>query len=174
MPVRKIVTKDGKRIEQMLAQNVEVEFGFLGSKAEAAHAEGGGLTVVDIATTHEYGDPSQNIPQRSMIGDYVDLHEDEIFDDFANGFMAALDGTVSYEQAMNAVAAVHVGGIQTRIADGIKPELAEFTIEQRRKKGRGSLDPKDTLIETGQLWTSVSWLVWFSGPGIGQTATGPG
>lgn len=167
MPVREIITKDGTRIEQMLAQNVEVEFGFLGSKAEAVHAEGGGLTVVDIATIHEYGDPASHIPARSMIGDYIDLHTDEIFDDFTNGFMAAFDGTVSYEQAMNAVAAVHVGGMQTRMADGIPPALSPFTIEMRRQSGRGSLDPKDTLIVTGQMRSSMSWLVRFLSAGAG-------
>jgi hypothetical protein len=161
MPVQKIITSDGKRIQQMLAQNVTVEFGFLGSKAEAPHPDAGGMTVVEVASKHEFGVPEEHIPQRSMIGDYVDLREEEIFNDFAQGFMAALDGKVSYEQAMNAVAAVHVGGMQARIAEGIPPELAPFTIEMRRRTGRGSLDPKDTLIVTGQTRSSMSWLVHF-------------
>lgn len=159
MPVFEVVLPDTSRIQKILDHDVVVEFGFLGSKAEAVHADAGGLTVVDVASKHEFGEGK--IPQRSMIGDYVDIHEDEIFDDFVNGFAAALDGIVSYEQAMNVVAAFHVGGIQTRIASGISPELAETTIEHRRRTGRGSLDPKDTLIVTGQTRSSASWLVKF-------------
>lgn len=151
-----------EEIEALMGMEVITKLGFLGSKAEAVHAESK-LTVVDIASIFSFGTP--HIPPRDPLGTYYDAKEAEIVEDLKMAVLAIIDQKPDLLGALkffDAVAAVHVGGVQTMWASpGFPPELADATIEIRRKTGRGSLSKMPTGIVTGQMRSSVSYTVEF-------------
>lgn len=107
------------------------------------------LTVVDVATFHEFG--LGNNPRRSFIGDYFDQNEDQIKKWSSKAVQDFIAGKKTREQALNYVGSMIVGGIQARIAAGINPPLSNETIQRK-----GSSVP---LIDTGQLRTSITYRI---------------
>lgn len=111
----------------------------------------GGITVLFIASIHEFGAPDAGIPARSFVRGYVDENGPKIRAVQAKLSRMALDGKISVPNALNQLGAFVAGGMQQRIADGIMPPLSPVTIE-----AKGSSTP---LIDTGQLRSSITWLV---------------
>jgi hypothetical protein len=153
MPVKDIDLGQ-KKIEALMGKEVVISVGFQGEKAEARHAEGK-LTVIDVANFFTYG--TSKIPPRDPLGTYYDAKEKEIVRDLKVATLAIIDQKVGMMQAYDTVGLVHVGGIQAMWASpGFPPELADATIEIRRRTGRGSLSKMPTGTVTGQLRSSVT------------------
>jgi hypothetical protein len=111
------------------------------------------LTVLFVASIHEFGAPSAEppIPERSFVRAYVDEHEAQI-----RGWQKALAhrafrGETTAKQALDQLGAAVAGGMQARIAAGIAPPNAQATIERK-----GSSTP---LVDKGQLRASITWHV---------------
>jgi hypothetical protein len=130
-----------------MKQGGTVKVGVFGDKAGAAHGEG--LTVVEVATVHEFGDPEQGIPRRSFIRDYVDLHRRELEARLTRLGRQVIKGK-SLKTLLDQYGLVVVGEIQTRIANKISPPNSPVTV-----KRKGSDVP---LIDTGQLRSSIAHL----------------
>ncbi len=161
MPVKDI-DLGNKKIEVLMGKEVVIKLGFLGSKAEAVHAESK-LTVVDIASIFSFGTP--RIPPRDPLGTYYDAREAEIVEDLKSAVLAIIDQKPDLLGALrffDAVAAFHVGGVQTMwVSPGFPPELSDVTLEIRKKTGRGAVQKMPTGIVTGQMRSSVSYTVEF-------------
>lgn len=115
-------------------------------EAEGSASEEGGATVAEIGSYHEFG---LGVPQRSFIRDWFDENEEANKERIRKLAKAVAEGKIpSAEMALERFGLYAVGSIQSRIADGIEPELAEETI--RRK---GSSTP---LIDTGTLRSSIT------------------
>ncbi len=130
----------------------EVVVGVLADGKGAAPAKGAeGMTVLDLATIHEFGAPASHIPQRSFVRAYVDENREQIRA-WQRGLLTTIfAGRITAQQALNQLGAKVAAGIQTRIAAGIAPPNAQSTIDRK-----GSSTP---LIDTGQLRSSVTWAV---------------
>lgn len=124
-----------------------VKVGVLGDKAAAAHGEG--LTVAEVASVHEFGDPENKIPRRSFIRDHVDIYRRDLEDRLRRLGQEVIKGQ-PLKVLLDQFGLVLQGEIQTRIANGIGPELS-----QRRIDEKGSEVP---LIDTGQLRSSITFL----------------
>lgn len=134
-----------------LAQH-EVVVGVLADQGGEEPAKGGdGLTVLMVATIHEFGAPEAGVPQRSFVRAFVDEHAADIKTWQREALAAVFAGKSSALQALNRLGARIAGGIQKRIAAGIAPPNAPATVERK-----GSATP---LIATGQLRSSVTWAV---------------
>jgi hypothetical protein len=127
-----------------------VKVGIFGDKAGDVH-EGGdeALTVAEVATIHEFGDPEQNIPRRSFLRDWADLYRKDHEDRLRAMGRQVIKGQ-ELQTLLDQFGVVAVGEIQTRIANGIEPGLSEMRIKEK-----GSDVP---LIDTGQLRSSVAHL----------------
>lgn len=111
------------------------------------------LTVLFIASIHEFGAPSAEppIPERSFVRGYVDEHKADIFGWQKVLAQRAARGEITAKQALDQLGARIAGGIQERIAAGIAPPNAPATIE-----AKGSATP---LVDSGQLRASLTWSV---------------
>jgi hypothetical protein len=136
-----------------LTKNPGVRVGVMG---KAQH--GDGLTVVDIATFHEFG--TEHIPQRSFVRATVDsklneikeLQKKELTDVLFNGKPAKV--------GLGRIGAWLAGQMQQRITDRIDPPLTLATIAAKIKfKGNKALIGDVPLIDTGQLRRSITWKV---------------
>ncbi len=141
------------RIKRNLRRGPEpwAKVGVQGDKAQEAREDG--ITNVELASTHEYGSPDANVPQRSFIR--------STFDEKVGGYKRELDrlGRVALEPAklrgeLRLLGEKYREDIIEKIRSSIPPPLSPLTIA--RKKGETT-----ALIDTGQLLRSidvaVSW-----------------
>lgn len=133
-----------------LAGNVDV--GVQGNEAAEVHEDPHGdspdkLTVVDVATVHEFGDPENGIPRRSFIRDYVDHFKSDLERRMIRLGQEVLKGK-ELHLLLDQFGLVAVGEIQTRMSQGIPPPNSAATIARK-----GSDTP---LIDTGQLRSSIT------------------
>ena len=134
----------------------------VGIHGEDGEREDGKVTNVQVAATHEFGNPAMRIPERSFIRSTIDEQQDGILDDMAT----AMDQTI---QSGHIVRNMERVGIKTEVRirktlrDGVKPALSPVTIERRRKKLSGGKPDNNKygttetpLIDTGQLIQSIA------------------
>lgn len=118
-------------------------------KAAKEGAKSKALTVLEIATIHEFG--LGHNPERSFIRAWFDEKKDEnelLMKKVAEQYLA---GKITREQGLDLLGVRFVGSIQKRIRDRIEPPLASST-----EKRKGSSVP---LIDTGQLRSSITFKV---------------
>ncbi len=120
------------------------------SEGSAAAEKSPELTVVQVASFHEFG--TKHIPRRSFIADWSDEFEEQHKEQLRKMARAVLNGTVaSVDQGLNRLGNLYVGEIQRRISQGIAPPLKKATVDRK-----GSSKP---LIDTGQLRSSIVYKV---------------
>jgi hypothetical protein len=121
---------------------------------EAAQVRPGGLTMVGLATIHEFGAPTANIPQRSFLRSTADANRGT----YARVLEGAVKKLVKKPQAFKAKAELFRLGervradVIKRIKAGIPPPNTPATIAG--KKGENV-----PLIDTGQLISSITSVV---------------
>lgn len=139
---------DALKAAERDAARWEVVVGVLASGDGAEPHADSELTVLDIATIHEFGAPAAGIPQRSFIRAFVDENRDVIRGWQRELFQQVLAGQLDVRLALERLGAKLAGAIQARIAQGIAPPNAPETVERK-----GSATP---LIDSGQLRGSIS------------------
>lgn len=138
-----------ERLEK--ARGTKMIFGVIGSGLGGGKHKGGKLTIVEIATIHEFGAPSVNIPERSFIRKTFDEKGSEIADAVEDFFGQYVMGDIPYDAATKGIGEYVKGIIQTTIRDLSSPALKAITIQLK-----GSSQP---LIDTGQLIDSIEYKV---------------
>lgn len=131
--------------------SLEVAVGVLADDRGGDPHDAAALTVLDLATIHEFGAPDAGIPQRSFLRAAVDEHADDIRALQKVLLAQVLGGGLTVPKALERLGAFVVGLIQQRIADGIAPPNAPATVARK-----GSATP---LVDTGQLRASVTFQV---------------
>lgn len=132
------------RIAKMKKGQVDVGI-FADQGSAQKNKASAGLTVLDVASFHEFG---LGVPERSFLRGYVDENKQRV-----RGMIKALaaqvdQGKLTQEMALERLGMTIVGEIQKRISQGIPPPNAPATIARK-----GSSTP---LIDTGQLRSSIT------------------
>lgn len=133
-----------KRQVQSVASQRAVTVGVHDGVGGAA-AGGGGASVADVASIHEYG--LGNVPERSFVRGFADENKadnDRVIKKAAEQVVKGADVTTVLDRA----GLYLVGKMQGRIQGGIAPPLAAATVARK-----GSSTP---LIDTGQLISSIT------------------
>lgn len=112
--------------------------------------EGGPLTVLQVATFHEFG---LGVPERSFIRAWYDENLERNKADFRAQMRRVTRGEVSEEQAFQQLGAKWAADIQARIRS--QPSDWE-PLKQATKDRKGS---DLALIDTGQLVAAISYEV---------------
>lgn len=120
-----------------------VEVGILATEGDAE--KGPGLTLFEVAEQHEFG---FGVPERSFIRAFFDENEDEVRKMLVKHMPDTL-GKSDKKEVMHKLGIWLVAKCQTRIRAHIEPALSPMTVQLK-----GSSTP---LIDTGQLWTSISY-----------------
>lgn len=143
--VKITVKKDGERDLLARLKGGTVRIGIL---ADAPKEGGEGGSLLEVAAAHEFG---LGVPRRSFLADWLTQNEAEILGIVRGLQERIVKDEISLEQAQEQFGLWAVASIQARIKSGIDPELAAETIARK-----GSSTP---LIDTGQLWTSISYAI---------------
>lgn len=116
---------------------------------QPAEGDESGATLGEVAAYNEFGGPDNNPPRRSFLADWADEGLDEHRELVRRSAKAVAQGKLpSMRVALERLGLRFVGEIQQRIRAGIEPENAPSTVARK-----GSSTP---LIDTGQLWTSIT------------------
>lgn len=129
---------------ESLQKQAYVKVGVIGQESH-----GDGLTVVDVATFHEFG--TETVPPRSFVRATVDNNLSRIQARQDEALDAILFRGADAHEEIGKVGLQIQGMMQKRIKDRIPPPNAPSTIERK-----GSNVP---LIDTGQLWRAISFEV---------------
>ena len=108
-----------------------------------------GTPVAMIAAVHEFGSPSQGIPERPFLRVAVQRNRQKYVRLNRINLVKMLRGQATVEQALGQLGEMAKGDVQTEIRSGVFAPLKEAT-----KKRKGSDKP---LIDTGQMVQSIAW-----------------
>jgi len=114
-------------------------------------AEADGTSIAMIAAVHEFGSPSQGIPERSFLRTGIRAALPHLTEVNANSLRGIARGTLTVPVALGRVGALAVAAVQRQIVEGSYVPLRPATI--RRK---GSSKP---LIDTGSLRQSITYQI---------------
>lgn len=136
-----------------LPEVTTIEVGVFQAEGAVKHRTDGKKTVAEIAAIQEFGALIRTqdgegltiIPARSFIRAWFDENEEKIQAFFAQRLEKL--GPERWAQALNQTALWIQAQIQRRIRKGIRPKLAQSTIDRK-----GSSKP---LIDTGQLLAAI-------------------
>lgn len=108
-----------------------------------------GTPVAMIAAVHEFGSPSQGIPERPFLRAAVQRNRQKYVRLNRINLVKMLRGQATVEQALGQLGEMAKGDVQTEIRSGDFAPLKPATI-----KRKGSSRP---LIDTGQMVQSIAW-----------------
>lgn len=108
-----------------------------------------GTPVAMIAAVHEFGSPSQGIPERPFLRAAVQRNRQKYVRLNRINLVKMLRGQATVEQALGQLGEMAKGDVQTEIRSGDFALLKPATI-----KRKGSSRP---LIDTGQMVQSIAW-----------------
>ena len=115
----------------------------------AGPKEKDGTPVAMVAAVHEYGSPSQGIPERPFLRVAVQKNRIKYVRLNRINLVKMLRGQMGMEQALGQLGEMAKGDVQAEIRSGDFTPLKEATI-----KRKGSSRP---LIDTGQMVQSIQW-----------------
>lgn len=137
----KALLKRTKKLDRRRGVTVGVHSG-----EGAAPSGDSALSVLDVATIHEFG--LGNNPERSFVRAYADEHSDEVKAKEKELIAGAVKGKRTAEDVLELLGLWIVGKMQERIRGGIAPPNDPVTEDRK-----GSTTP---LIDTGQLVSSIT------------------
>lgn len=108
-----------------------------------------GTPVAMIAAVHEFGSPSQGIPERPFLRVAIQRNRQKYVRLNRINLVKMLRGQATVDQALGQLGEMAKGDVQTEIRSGVFTPLKEAT-----KKRKGSSRP---LIDTGQMVQSIAW-----------------
>lgn len=108
-----------------------------------------GTPVAMIAAVHEFGSPSQGIPERPFLRVAIQRNRQKYVRLNRINLVKMLRGQATVDQALGRLGEMAKGDVQTEIRSGVFTPLKEAT-----KKRKGSSRP---LIDTGQMVQSIAW-----------------
>lgn len=108
-----------------------------------------GTPVAMIAAVHEFGSPSQGIPERPFLRVAAQRNRQKYVRLNRINLVKILRGQATVDQALGQLGEMAKGDVQTEIRSGVFTPLKEAT-----KKRKGSSRP---LIDTGQMVQSIAW-----------------
>ncbi|RQT08946.1 hypothetical protein [Burkholderia contaminans] len=115
------------------------------------------ISKAEIGYIQEHGSPANNIPARPHLVPGVQDARPKFEPQLQKGVEAALDGDLErVNRHLNAAGLVTVPVVQNKINSNIAPELAESTLEARRRRG---VTRENTLVDTGEYRNSITYVI---------------
>ncbi|MBJ9593227.1 hypothetical protein [Burkholderia seminalis] len=119
--------------------------------------DGEPLSNAEIGYIQETGSPANNIPARPHLVPGVQDARPKFEPQLQKGVEAALDGDLEQVQRRLNVAGIAAqNSVRAKVNSNIAPELAESTLEARRRRG---VTRENTLVDTGQYRNSITYVI---------------
>jgi hypothetical protein len=130
---------------------------FVGVTEEHDDREDGRIGNVALANILENGAPGSNIPPRPFMRPGMAAVKDDGRESLKRAADALYTGNQSKaKSALNGYGKKAVASIRRVMESNVPPPLKKDTLRKRRSHGKRS---KKTLMDTGQLWKSISYKI---------------
>ncbi|MBY4751887.1 hypothetical protein [Burkholderia dolosa] len=118
---------------------------------------GESISKAELGYILENGSPVNNIPPRPHLVPGVEEARPKFEPQLQKGVEAALDGDLEkVNRSLNRAGLVTVPVVQNKINSNIPPELAESTLEARRRNG---ITTEKTLVVTGEYRNAMTYVI---------------
>ncbi|WP_175788114.1 hypothetical protein [Burkholderia cenocepacia] len=115
------------------------------------------LSNAEIGYIQETGSPANNIPARPHLVPGVQDARPKFEPQLQKGVEAALDGDLEQVQRrLNMAGIAAQNSVRAKVNSNIAPQLAESTLEARRRRG---VTRENTLVDTGQYRNSITYVI---------------
>jgi len=129
----------------------------VGIPDSAPEREEGPISNAQIGYILDKGSPAKNIPARPWLVPGVQDAQAECAERLKKGASAVLSGNrAGADAALTAAGLTAEMAVKAKINSNIQPELAESTLDARRRRG---VTRENTLVDTAQLRNSVTHVV---------------
>lgn len=119
--------------------------------------DGEPLSNAEIGYIQETGSPANNIPARPHLVPGVQDARPKFEPQLQKGAEAALDGDLEQVQRrLNLAGIAAQNSVRAKVNSNIAPQLAESTLEARRRRG---VTRENTLVDTGQYRNSITYVI---------------
>ena len=139
------------KLVKKLNVKFQVQVGVVGSQASTPVEPGSPLNMAGLATIHEYGAPSINIPERAPIRKTFAAKVSQLKQLKARLAKKVIEGNMTMREAHEAIGMYGAAEVKKTIIAGVDPPNAPSTIERK-----GSSKP---LIHHGRLLNAYTHLV---------------
>ena len=140
-----------QQIRLTQGRKYDLQIGIPDDVGDRIHDAESGLTISELGAIHELG---LGVPQRSFIGGWYDENRDRVL---ARVRQASADFVVgrtkNLELSLRNIARLYGEEMKARMNAGISPELADATVEKKRRKG--APHPETPLEDTLVLRDSI-------------------
>ena len=136
-----------------------INVGVLSSAPMHKPEEGGSkkpISMAKLASIHEFGQPSRNIPKRSFIRLTFDSNRTKIDRFVQTQFNKVFGRKQTVDKSFRRIGEWYVGRTKKTFVDNDWPGLAASTLKAKTLRGKTAFRP---LIETGQLRKSIAYEV---------------
>ena len=133
-----------------VAKQLESQSLYVGFVDGATYPDG--TSVASVAIENEFGVPEKNQPARPFFRNAIALKQSEWSDIMGRGLRSGQ----SVQNVLEVMGAVIAGDVRDSIISLVDPALADYTIEQRQKRGNDSTKP---LEDTKTMLNDVSYEV---------------
>lgn len=111
------------------------------------------ISNAEIGYIQEMGSPANNIPARPHLVPGVEEAESKFTPQLQKGVEAALDGNAEQVgRRLDSAGLIAQNSVRAKINSNIAPELAESTLEARRRRG---VTRENTLVDSAQYRNSI-------------------
>lgn len=134
-----------------------LKVGFIGTGS----TEDGDLTNAGLAAIMEFGAPEVHIPERPFMSLSFATNLEKYKAAGRQLAAAVANGQVSVEKGLNILGSIVATDIRDFIVDGseVPPTNADSVKERKLKKGANTQWGLRTLVDTGHLVRSITWVV---------------
>ncbi len=142
------------------AGKLSLRVGFLGD-GTAKRDEDDGITNPQLAAVHEFGYPEGNIPERPFMGPSFDKQREKYREQMRALILRAGSDAAAMERGLGRIGVGMVSDIRDFIVGGASVGR-DNSDEVKRRKAKNSSGTKwgiRTLVDTGQMVRSISWVV---------------
>ena len=153
------ITQDnsGSKALEKLADQIKkskLEVGFFES---ATYPDG--TPVAYVAAIQEFGHAEGNIPSRPFFRNAVKAREGVWIQTMRKLVLAATEGRLTGEQALNQMGLMQAGDVKDSITDGQYAPLKQSTLDARQSRKRTPGVGTKPLIDTARMLQSVKHVV---------------
>ncbi|CAN0620502.1 conserved protein of unknown function [Burkholderia multivorans] len=119
--------------------------------------DGEPISNAEIGYIQEHGSPANNIPARPHLVPGVQDAQPKFTPQLQKGVEAALDGDLEQvDRRLGSAGLIAQNSVRAKVNSNIAPELADSTLEARRRRG---VTRENTLVDSGQYRNSITYVI---------------
>ncbi|CAN0620535.1 conserved protein of unknown function [Burkholderia multivorans] len=119
--------------------------------------DGEPISNAEIGYIQEHGSPANNIPARPHLVPGVQDAQPKFTPQLQKGVEAALDGDLEQvDRRLGSAGLIAQNSVRAKVNSNIAPELADSTLEARRRRG---VTRENTLVDSAQYRNSITYVI---------------